>query len=127
MKTPRPLQRTEREIRLASEVDALRAQLIAIRKDPGDSPLIGCHDGACIVHRPEGMHTNGGCHCHEDKRLMRMTVLYLRRRVEFLVANLVAIKAELAYANAENRLLSSAFYAAAPEACVKFHEDERAT
>jgi hypothetical protein len=26
----------------------------------------GCSDGGCIVKRPIGMHTNGGCKCHKD-------------------------------------------------------------
>ena len=23
----------------------------------------GCSDGGCVIHKPTGMHTNGGCHC----------------------------------------------------------------
>lgn len=28
----------------------------------------GCHDGYCVIQKPEGMHTNGGCGClsHPD-------------------------------------------------------------
>ena len=26
----------------------------------------GCSDGHCIVFKPSGMHTNGGCHCDRD-------------------------------------------------------------
>ena len=29
----------------------------------------GCHDGYCVVRKPKGMHTNGGCACLEDLRL----------------------------------------------------------
>lgn len=29
----------------------------------------GCHDGHCVVRKPKGMHTNGGCTCLEDLRL----------------------------------------------------------
>ena len=29
----------------------------------------GCHDGYCVVRKPKGMHTNGGCNCLEDLRL----------------------------------------------------------
>lgn len=26
----------------------------------------GCSDGGCLVKKPTGMHTNGGCRCHKD-------------------------------------------------------------
>ncbi|MDT6962881.1 hypothetical protein QTN24_15380 [Cupriavidus sp. SZY C1] len=26
----------------------------------------GCTDGGCLVKKPTGMHTNGGCKCHKD-------------------------------------------------------------
>jgi len=26
----------------------------------------GCTDGGCLVKKPIGMHTNGGCKCHKD-------------------------------------------------------------
>ncbi len=32
--------------------------------------LGGCGDGGCIVHRPRGQHTNGGCRCNHDAILM---------------------------------------------------------
>lgn len=33
----------------------------------------GCSDGGCVVVRPVGMHTNGGCKCGTDKyKAMRM-------------------------------------------------------
>lgn len=35
----------------------------------------GCTDGGCVIVRPTGMHTNGGCKCWQDKmkaqRMMR--------------------------------------------------------
>jgi len=35
----------------------------------------GCTDGGCVIKRPKGMHTNGGCKCWQDKikaqRMMR--------------------------------------------------------
>lgn len=35
----------------------------------------GCTDGGCVIRRPTGMHTNGGCKCWQDKlkaqRMMR--------------------------------------------------------
>lgn len=34
---------------------------------------LGCGDGGCVVERPKGMHTNGGCRClmslHPDERV----------------------------------------------------------
>jgi len=31
----------------------------------------GCSDGNCVVKRPTGMHTNGGCHCYMNKLKMQ--------------------------------------------------------
>lgn len=31
----------------------------------------GCSDGHCVIIRPQGMHTNGGCHCWMDKMRMQ--------------------------------------------------------
>lgn len=30
--------------------------------------LGGCSDGNCCIVRPQGMHTNGGCHCVNEAR-----------------------------------------------------------
>lgn len=32
------------------------------------SELRGCTDGNCIIRKPEGMHTNGGCGCERELR-----------------------------------------------------------
>lgn len=32
------------------------------------SELRGCSDGGCIIRKPEGMHTNGGCGCERELR-----------------------------------------------------------
>ena len=36
----------------------------------------GCSDGGCVIKRPIGMHTNGGCKCSTDyvkmQRMMRV-------------------------------------------------------
>ena len=29
----------------------------------------GCHDGYCVIKKPTGAHTNGGCDCLQDMRL----------------------------------------------------------
>ena len=31
----------------------------------------GCTDGYCVVVRPKGMHTNGGCRCWSDRMKMQ--------------------------------------------------------
>lgn len=32
--------------------------------------LGGCGDGNCIIVKPQGMHTNGGCRCNTDRYKM---------------------------------------------------------
>ena len=35
-----------------------------------------CGDGGCLVLKPQGMHTNGGCRCFEDKyKSQRMMIV----------------------------------------------------
>ena len=31
----------------------------------------GCSDGGCVVVKPKGMHTNGGCKCWKNERSMQ--------------------------------------------------------
>ena len=31
----------------------------------------GCSDGYCIIRKPVGMHTNGGCRCSSDRYRMQ--------------------------------------------------------
>lgn len=45
-------------------------------------PLQGCGDHSCVVRRPDGMGTNGGCQCSERQ---------LRRAVRVLTARLDAV------------------------------------
>ncbi|QKM47755.1 hypothetical protein B7760_01779 [Burkholderia glumae] len=33
--------------------------------------LGGCSDGGCVIKRPAGMHTNGGCRCPKDAMKMQ--------------------------------------------------------
>ena len=38
----------------------------------------GCSDGHCVLVKPQGQHTNGGCHCGErgdEKRLHHLLVI----------------------------------------------------
>lgn len=58
--------------------------------------LTGCSDGACVVRKPTGMHTNGGkCYCvprepedvtREALRQIRATMRAMRHRVAELEA-----------------------------------------
>lgn len=61
--------------------DILRKQIDNMSKDPGDIPFVAC-DNSCIVARPTGMTTNGGCRC--EKTTLRRAVMWWRRRAEFL-------------------------------------------
>ncbi len=44
--------------------------------------LQGCTDGGCLIRRPKGMHTNGGCKCRDrlgalgrpDKQAVAMVI-----------------------------------------------------
>lgn len=53
---------TEAEI---ARLRALNAELVeAARKYVAAAEYVGgCGDGNCVVLRPTGMHTNGGCRC----------------------------------------------------------------
>lgn len=37
-------------------------------EDGCESVAAGCSDGCCVIKRPKGMHTNGGCRCLRDLR-----------------------------------------------------------
>jgi hypothetical protein len=41
--------------------DAAIAEFVKMRDHIG-----GCTDGGCVIKRPTGMHTNGGCKCPKD-------------------------------------------------------------
>jgi len=43
------------------ELDNLASSYLQAAKQVG-----GCGDGNCVVLRPAGMHTNGGCRCTHD-------------------------------------------------------------
>ncbi len=54
----------------------------------------GCTDGACVIVRPKGMHTNGGCRCWRDPmKMQRMAhaAMNLRSAID---AHLAATKAQ---------------------------------
>lgn len=68
-------------VALRRENEILRAQIERMRQEPPDVPFVGC-DNSCVVARPGGMATNGGCRCDEAK--LRRAVQWWRRRAEFL-------------------------------------------
>ena len=45
-----------------ARVDEALSKYAAMRDHVG-----GCTDGSCVIKRPTGMHTNGGCKCWQDK------------------------------------------------------------
>lgn len=48
----------------------------------------GCSDGYCIVVKPQGMHTNGGCRCSTDNhRMQRFAYAYTAFRAAVYRAN----------------------------------------
>lgn len=44
----------------------------------------GCRDGGCLVKRPQGMHTNGGCKCHRDQ-IVSQRMMYAGQRLADVV------------------------------------------
>jgi hypothetical protein len=58
--------------------------------------MTGCGDSSCIIARPLGMHTNGGCRCLksiDDRRArsdIQRTIAGLRREVSDLRNRLAA-------------------------------------
>lgn len=62
--------------------EMLQRQLDERRKPPADFPIRGCGDSSCIVMRPQGQHTNGGCRC--DIHATRGALMWWKRKAEFL-------------------------------------------
>ena len=59
----------------------------------------GCHDGYCVVRKPKGMHTNGGCNCLEDLRLHeRSRIGHLLRCAQGMADRIEELEAKLAKA-----------------------------
>lgn len=52
---------------------------------------LACGDGGCVIQRPRGMHTNGGCHClatlepYERARITK--ALWRYRQIVDVLAN----------------------------------------
>lgn len=48
-----------------------------------------CGDGNCVILRPKGQHTNGGCHCYRDEKRARRAMAcasFLRARIVMAIA-----------------------------------------
>ncbi len=43
----------------------------------------GCSNGDCIIRKPEGMHTNGRCHCLD--KLSRSQLAILKGRLSSII------------------------------------------
>lgn len=66
------------------ERDMLRRQLEDRRREPGDLPVTGCGDSACVVVSAAsrgGQTTNGGCRC--EARELRRALAYWKRVAAF--------------------------------------------
>lgn len=52
-----------------TEITELREKMRAAlaKYDEGMTAIGGCGDGNCLVERPRGQHTNGGCRCYFDR------------------------------------------------------------
>ena len=52
----------------STQTDAVRDALAkaVARYDELAGSIQGCTDGGCLIRKPEGMHTNGGCRCARD-------------------------------------------------------------
>ncbi|MFQ0815760.1 hypothetical protein AVM02_07560 [Brucella anthropi] len=62
--------------RMSDDYLALKADNAAVSAALGalDNALAvigGCGDGNCVVVRPKGQHTNGGCRCFQDRMKMQ--------------------------------------------------------
>lgn len=56
-----------------TQTDAARDALAkaVARYDELTGSIQGCTDGGCLIRKPEGMHTNGGCRCARDHMKMQ--------------------------------------------------------
>lgn len=58
--------------------------------DQGCAAIGGCSDGYCVIQRPKGQHTNGGCRCSDDRNRMRRfasRAAYFREKVAQALTN----------------------------------------
>ena len=96
--------------------------------DQGCADIGGCSDGGCVIQRPKGQHTNGGCRCSDDRIRMRrfaQRAAYFREKVRAEInapeaaTQLQALAARVKVLEAENERLRGhlASIIADPDCC----------
>lgn len=83
---------------MESKVQQALADYIALRDHFG-----GCSDGGCLVKRPGGMHTNGGCKCPTDRRKAQGMMMAGQRLAMVLAGLLEDAAAQRSGVDAERR------------------------
>lgn len=76
------------------QIKSLKSDLERAKISPGALPFPGCMSHSCLVQRPMGAGTNGGCSC--DTRKLQMALQWMRQWVEFQQATLQAQRDEIA-------------------------------
>lgn len=74
---------------LKKQVEFLQERFEKLFATPSEMPFGAC-DNSCVVTKPTGMATNGGCRC--DERKLRQAVRWWRQRAEFLQATILLFK-----------------------------------
>lgn len=65
--------------------DGMTLEQAAAEYDAHMQSIGGCHDGGCVILKPKGMHTNGGCRCPRDYMKMQRLAyasIKLRRAID---------------------------------------------
>lgn len=62
------------------QADEERIQKAATLYDQLMDSVQGCTDGGCLIRKPQGMHTNGGCRCNRDS-MKTQRVLYAAKQL----------------------------------------------
>ena len=57
------------------------------------SEMGGCSDGNCIVVKPKGMHTNGGCRCLRHDHIRTQRFAYAHNRFVTAVRKIITQEA----------------------------------
>lgn len=92
MTAPKTLAEVRAQFRGSSRNEIDSAILVAWKcalnsvtaRDPADLSGLGCGDNSCVIQRPSGMGTNGGCCC--DERTLRRAVMILRAELDLVKA-----------------------------------------
>ena len=71
-----------------AEVERLTEEIAALHSDEGPPWEHGCGDSSCLIEKPKGMATNGGCRCFDvfpsrrKGRVLYMAFARLRKELE---------------------------------------------